>query len=57
MSKLSLGGIHSAVLDDAGVAYTFGDNRRGARQDHMELAVYPNPRNLGVDSYLSTFGV
>ena len=29
MAKLSLGGVHSAVLDDAGVAYTFGDNSRG----------------------------
>ena len=29
MLKVSLGGVHSAVVDDVGVAYTFGDNSRG----------------------------
>eukprot|EP00434_Breviolum_minutum_P022318 symbB.v1.2.019695.t1/scaffold1620.1/size227398/7 len=43
VSKVSLGGIHSAVLDTAGVAYTFGDNRRG-QCGQGDLAQVPSPQ-------------
>lgn len=41
--KLSLGGVHSAVLDDAGAAYTFGDNSRGTERDRLVTSVSEVP--------------